>query len=145
VTVINPNGGEQWTGVNTIRWLAFDANADDVLRYDVRISSDSGASFQTIATSLSQKFFDWNCSLYNKLDTYLVEIRVTDGIYFAFDCSNSLFTAGEILANITSTTTTTTGNNTYPIDLRIAVFLVVLLTSSAIMALVVYYVSKKWF
>jgi hypothetical protein len=143
VTVITPNGGEHWTGVNTIQWLAFDANADDVLYYNVRISSDSGSSFETVATSISQKFFEWNCSLYNKLDTYLVEIRATDGIYFAFDRSNSLFTAGEILVNITSTTTTE--NNTFPIDLRIAVFLVVLLTSSAIMALFVYYMSKKWF
>jgi hypothetical protein len=149
VLVLIPNGGEIWTGVNTIRWLAFDQNGDDVLHYDVRISSDSGMSFETVASSLSQKFFDWNCTLYEKLETYLVEICVTDGIYFATDRSNSLFTAGEAQPNITSTTTTTTtttnGTYTFPIETRIAIFLAVLVSSSAIMALVVYYISRKWF
>jgi hypothetical protein len=145
VTVISPNGGEIWSGVNTIRWVAFDLNEDDILHYDVLISSDSGVSFQTVATSLSQKFYEWNCSLYDKLETYLVEVRVTDGIYFASDRSNSPFTAGEIPVNTTSTTTTTTANNPYLLDFRVAVFLAVLITSSAIMALAVYYVARKWF
>ena len=129
-----------------IQWWAYDQNGDDVLHYDVRISSDSGVSFETVASSISQKFFNWNCTLYDELETYLVEIRVTDGIYFASDRSNSLFTAGEVQPNITSTTTTTTnGTYTIPIETRIAIFLTVLVGSSAIMALVVYYVSRKWF
>jgi hypothetical protein len=140
VTVLNPNGGEKWTGVNTIRWLGNDTNSDETLYYDVRISSDSGLTFVTIASSLTQMWFDWNCSSDYKLDTYVVEIRVTDGIYFSSDRSNSLFTAGEITASYT-----TTGNSTFPIDSRIIAFVVILVISSMAMALAVYYVARKWF
>jgi hypothetical protein len=140
VTVLAPNGGEEWTGVNTIQWLGSDVNSGETLHYDVLISSDSGLTFVTIASSLTQTSFDWNCSSYYKLDTYVVEIRVTDGIYFSSDRSNSPFTAGEII-----TSQTTTGNNTSPIDNRIAVFVVVLIVSSMVMALMVYYVARKWF
>ncbi|MDH4214680.1 MAG: hypothetical protein OEV85_12245 [Candidatus Thorarchaeota archaeon] len=146
VTVITPNGGEVWTGVNTIRWLGSDINTDETLHYDVRISSDSGLTFVTIASSLTQKWFDWNCSLYDKSDTYLVEIRVTDGIYFSSDRSNNPFTAGEIISNWTTTTTsTTTSNGTTLLDSRVAIFVAILVISSAVMALAVYYVARKWF
>ena len=146
VSVLVPNGGEEWTNVNTIRWLASDVNVGDTLRYDVRISDDSGVTFVTIASSITQKSFDWNCSEYDKLDTYLVEIRATDGIYFSYDRSDSLFSAGEVPVNSTSTTTSTTTNTTTPpIDYRIAAFMAIILISSVTMALVVYYVARKWF
>jgi hypothetical protein len=146
VTILTPNGGEEWTGVNTIRWLGFDANAGEDLRYDVLISSDSGATFETIASSISQKWYDWNCSSYYKLGTYLVEILATDGIYYSSDYSNSLFIAGDIEANWTTTTTsTTTSNSTWLIDSNVAIIVAILVISSAVMALVVYYVARKWF
>lgn len=148
IRVITPNGGEQWTGVNTITWLASDSNYDESLSYDVRISSDSGITFVTLASSLTQKYYNWNCSSYEKLDTYIVEIRVTDGIYFSSDRSNSPFTAGDIISNWTSTTTTTTTtpqNNTSQIDARLAIIIAILVLSSAVMALLVYYVARKWF
>ena len=144
ITVLSPNGGEEWTGVNTIRWHAYDINIGDSLRYDVRISSDSGVTFETVASSIAEKWYNWNSSQYDKLDTYIVEIRATDGIYFSYDRSDSPFIAGEVPTNAT-TTSTTTSNNTTPIDYRIATFIVVLLSSSIVMALVVYYVAKKWF
>ena len=146
VTVISPNGGEEWTGVNTIIWFGFDINSDEYLRYDVRISSDSGVTFETVASSLIQKYFHWNCSLYDKADTYLVEVRATDGIYISSDRSNSPFTAGEIITNWTTTTTsTTTSNHTTLIDGRIAIFIAILVLSSSVMALAVYYLGRKWF
>jgi len=141
VTVLSPNGGEEWTGVNTIRWYAYDINVDDSLRYDVRVSSDLGLTFETVASSLTEKWYNWNCSQFYKLDTYIVEIRATDGIYFSYDRSDSPFIAGEVATN----TSTTISNTTAPIDYRIATFIVVLLSSSIVMALVVYYVAKKWF
>lgn len=144
VMVLSPNGGEEWTGINTIRWHAYDINVDDSLRYDVRISSDSGVTFDTVASSISEKWYNWNCSQYDRLDTYVVEIRATDGIYFSYDLSDSPFMAGEVPTN-TTTTITTTSNTTTPIDYRIATFIVVLLSSSIVMALVVYYVAKRWF
>lgn len=141
VTVLYPNGGEEWTGVNTIVWHAYDFNVGDSLRYDVRISSDLGLTFETVALSVTEKWYNWNCSQFYKLDTYIVEIRATDGIYFSYDRSDSPFIAGEVATN----TSTTVSNTTAPIDYRIATFIVVLLSSSIVMALVVYYVAKKWF
>jgi len=141
VTVLSPNGGEEWTGTNTISWHAYDINVNDSLRYDVRISSDSGATFETVASSMTENWYSWDCSEDDKLDTYIVEIRATDGIYFSYDRSDSPFTAGEVPTNATTITT----NNTTLIDYRIATFIVVLLSSSIVMALVVYYVAKKWF
>jgi hypothetical protein len=140
VTVLAPNGGEDWTGVNTIRWSGSDFNSGETLHYDVRISSDSGQTFVTVASSLTQMSFDWNCSLNYRLDTYVVEIRVTDGIYFSSDRSNSPFTAGEII-----TSSTTTSNTAPSIDSRAAAFIVILVISSMVMALTVYYVARKWF
>jgi len=147
VRVITPNGGEHWTGSNTITWLASDLNYDESLRYNVRVSSDAGATFVTIASSLTQKYYSWNCSSYEKLDTYLVEVCVTDGIYFSSDRSNSLFTAGEVIttSTTTTTTTTTTSNQTSLIDARVAIIVAILVLSSAVMALLVYYVVRKWF
>lgn len=148
IRIISPNGGEQWTGLNTITWLAFDPNYDESLSYDVRVSSDSGVSFVTIASSLTQRYYNWNCSPYEKRDTYLIEVRVTDGIYFSSDRSNSPFTAGDIITNwtTTATTTTTTPNNQTPrIDARLAIIVAVLVLASAVMALLVYYVARKWF
>jgi hypothetical protein len=146
VIVLTPNGGEVWTGVNTIRWLGSDINTDEELSYDVRISSDSGVTFESIATSITQKYYDWNCSSYYKLNTYIVEICATDGIYFSSDQSNNPFTAGEIATNWTITTTSiTTSNTTFLVDSSVAAFVAILVLSSAVMALVVYYFARKWF
>jgi hypothetical protein len=102
-----------------------------------------------IATSISNKWLEWNCSALDKLDTYLVEVRVTDGIYFSSDRSESTFTAGDIVHSTTTsttTTTTTTGTNTTStLDPRLTAFVVILLVSSSVMAIVVYYAAKKWF
>jgi len=143
ITVISPNGDETWTGTNNITWDASDTNVADSLRYDVLMSSDGGATFDTLATSISHRWFEWNCSGLEILDTYLVEVRVTDGIYFSSDRSDSTFTAGAVIHSTTTTTTVT--NTTSTLDPRLTAFVVILLVSSSIMAIVVYYAAKKWF
>lgn len=156
VEVVLPNGGEHWTGVNNITWTATDTNTADSLRFEVSISSDSGISFEVLASSLTHKWFEWNCSSFDKLDTYIVRVRVTDGIYFSFDFSDSVFSAGEIthgtVTTTTTTNTTTTSNTTSttttginPFEMRVLIFVAILLTSSCVMALVVYYASRNWF
>ena len=158
VRVVSPNGGEDWTGVHNITWTASDYNVGDSLQFEVSISSDSGSSFEVLASSITRKWFEWNCTSFDKLDTYLVRVRVTDGIYFSSDKSDSTFTAGEVSHSTTTTTTTTTttstttttGSNTSTtttnfLEPRVVIFVVILLASSCIMALVVYYASRKWF
>ncbi|MGY5859286.1 MAG: hypothetical protein RTU63_07945 [Candidatus Thorarchaeota archaeon] len=152
ITVTSPNGGEVWTGINNITWTASDVNKADSLRYTVLVSSDGGHSYSTLVSSISQRWFEWDCSALDNLDTYLVEVRVTDGIYFASDRSDSSFTAGEIVYTTTppttttvTTTTTSTGTDTPTLDPRLTAFVIILVISSSVMAIVVYYAAKKWF
>ena len=152
VTVTSPNGAEKWSGINNITWTASDINIGESLQYQVLISSDGGKSFDSLASSITRKWFTWDCSTWDNLDTYLVEVRVTDGIYFSSDRSDSTFTAGEIIntttpttTTATTTTTTTTGPTTTTFDPRLAAFMVILVISSSVMAIVVYYAARKWF
>lgn len=144
VKVIAPNGGEDWTSIHNITWTASDVNADDVLRFDVMVSADSGKSFETLISALNRTWFEWDCHGLPRSDTYSVGIRVTDGIYYNSDKSDSTFAAGTI---VTTTTTTTTGPpTTNPgLEPRIMAFIAILLFSSGVMALVVYYAARKWF
>ncbi|MHA1138050.1 MAG: hypothetical protein ACTSSE_16345 [Candidatus Thorarchaeota archaeon] len=144
ITVISPNGGEVWAGANNITWTASDTNIDDSLYYTVLISSDGGESYETLASSISEKWFEWDCTDWDMLDTYLVEVIVTDGIYFNSDSSDSTFTAGEIIPTPTTTTTTTSGSTT-TLGSRLTAFVIILVISSSVMAIVVYYAAKKWF
>ena len=154
ITVTSPNGDETWTGTNNITWISSDVNVADTLLFNVLMSSDGGKTYDTLATSISRKWFEWNCSALDKLDTYLVEVRVTDSIYFSSDRSDSTFTAGEVIYSTTTTTdtitttatTTTTGTNTTTdLDPRLTAFVVILVLSSSVMAIVVYYAARKWF
>lgn len=149
ITVTSPNGDEIWTGTNNITWDASDVNIAESLLYDVLLSSDGGVTFDILANSISNEWLEWNCSALDKLNTYLIEVRVTDGIYFSSDRSESTFTAGEIIhstsTTTTTTTTTTTSTTTTTLDPRLTAFVVILLVSSSVMAIVVYYAAKKWF
>ncbi|MFW9964343.1 MAG: hypothetical protein ACFFCX_12305 [Candidatus Sifarchaeia archaeon] len=145
VTVITPNGEEDWTSVHNITWSVTDVNLDDEFLYDVFYSSDSGSSFIPLVYETNQTWFEWDCSSLNRTDTYIVRVRVTDGIYFTTDNSDSTFTAGTIITT-TTTPPTTTPTTTMPgIEPRIVMFIAILLFSSGIMALVVYIAAKKWF
>jgi hypothetical protein len=143
VIVLTPNGNESWVDVHNITWIGSDLNVDDSLLYDVLYSSNSGTSFETLVSSTNLTWFEWDCTNLINTDTYLIEVRVRDGIYFSSDRSDSMFTAGTI---VTSTTTPTTPTTTpTPLDPRIVAFIAILLFSSALMALVVYYAARKWF
>jgi len=146
VVVISPNGNETWTGKNNITWWASDVNLGDTLHFNVRLSSDGGKSFETLASSLSRRWFEWDCTGLNKSDTYIVEVTATDGIYFTSDRSDSPFTAGDVIYTTTPTTPSTpTVPTTTDLDPRLAAFIVILLISSSVMAVVVYYAARKWF
>jgi hypothetical protein len=151
VNVLSPNGGEIWTDIHNITWSASDSNIDDTLLFDVLYSSNSGQSFETLVSSTNLTWFEWNCTGLEGLDTYLVKIKVTDGIYFTADQSDETFIAGTIIPTSTSTTPTTsptTTPTTTPepkLDPRIIAFVAILLFSSGVMALVVYYAARKWF
>jgi len=108
VVVVSPNGGERWTGVNNITWIAWDNNTLEELTFDVLLSKDGGQTFETLAEEVSELWYTWNCTEYPQLDTYVVKIRVSDGIYWSEDVSDQPFTAGEVPPSTTTTTTTET-------------------------------------
>ena len=141
VEVVTPNGYEAWTGSNNITWNAWDLNEDEELTFEVLVSSDSGATFQLLFAGLTETRFLWDCSTFLNLSTYVIEVRVSDGIFSSYDVSDAPFRAGEIEQLNTTTTTTTTLEE---IDPRVIMFLTVLIISSGFIAFVVYYASKKW-
>ena len=149
VTVLSPNGNEDWTSVHNITWSVSDWNIDDEFLYDVMYSSDSGSSFETLVSATNLTWVEWDCSSLDRMDTYLVRVRVTDGIYYSTDVSDNTFTAGTgvttTTTTTTSTTTSTTTNTTPELEPRIIAFVVILLFSSGVMALVVYFAARKWF
>lgn len=145
VTVLSPNGNENWTSVHNITWIASDRNLDDEFLYDVLYSSDSGSSFETLVSATNLTWFEWDCSGLNKMDTYIVRVRVTDGIYYSTDRSDSMFTAGTVVTTTPTSPTTTPTTTTPGLEPRIIAFVAILLFSSGVMALVVYYAAKKWF
>ena len=154
VRVLSPNGGEVWTGVNNITWEASDKNVGEQLVFDVLVSSDAGKTMMLLASDLNRTWYAWNCSGFTKLDSYLIMVRVSDGIYTSSDTSDSVFTAGEIppiptttdTTTSTTTTTPTTTTPTPPIEglEMIPVFLLAVVISSGVMALFVYYSARRW-
>jgi hypothetical protein len=111
VEVTEPNGGENIAGGSQfdITWTASDPNGDDTLqRFEVRLSTDGGATFGTIITSNvpgTDDTFTWNVPL--GLNTDLARIRV---IAFdnaggqAQDDSNANFSISDTGVTVTLTT-----------------------------------------
>jgi hypothetical protein len=145
ITVLTPNGGEIWMGMNNVTWDAWDINQDESLTFYVFMSSDSGSTFQSIASNLNKTWFMWDCSECPILSTYLIEVSATDGIYYVSDRSDATFTAGGSISPTTSPNTTSTTTPPPTVDPRIPLFLMLFLVTSGVMALVVYYAAKKWF
>ncbi len=141
VDVVSPNGHEVWIGTNNITWNAWDLNEGEELTFEVLVSSDSGVTFQLLSAGFTETWFLWDCSTFLNLSTYVVEVRVSDGIFSSHDISDAPFRAGEIRQPDTTTTTSTTVEE---IDPRVIMFLTVLIISSGFIAFVVYYSSKKW-
>ncbi|NWF96523.1 MAG: hypothetical protein HXY34_10330 [Candidatus Thorarchaeota archaeon] len=137
VRVVSPNGGEVWTGHNNITWIAEDLNQDETLVFAVYLSADSGRTYQLLASGLTTNHYTWNCTGLPRLDTYSVQVRVSDGIYMSTDSSDALFTAGDI-----PVTSTTSGGQ--PVIDITAVYLLAAIVTSSTMALIVYVAAKRW-
>jgi hypothetical protein len=145
IAVLSPNGGEVWIGVETIIWQAWDLNVEEHLTYEVLLSSDSDKSPQLLSSGLTQTLLDWDFSGLVNISTYKVKVRVSDGIYRSSDDSDDFFTAGLIHPTTTSITSTniTTTTTTMTYDIRVVGFLIALMASSVLIALVAYFRAKK--
>jgi hypothetical protein len=139
VRVISPNGGEHWTGAHNITWFGWSNNSDEQLTYEVLLSSDSGTTFQLLSKGLNNTWFTWYTQGFLNISTYVVEVRVFDGIYTSHDTSDGTFSAGDI--PVTTTATTTVPDH----SLVVALFISAAIISCAIMSLIVYYAAKRWY
>lgn len=147
IAVLSPNGGEVWTGTETITWQSWDLNVDEYLTFDVYLIFDLEKGKQLLSSGLNETSLEWDFSGMYNLSTYMIEVRAFDGIYTSTDTSDENFTAGtihttSITETITPTTTTTT--TTTPYDIRVLGFLAVLMVSSVFIATVAYYRAKKF-
>ncbi|MCP3920089.1 MAG: VCBS repeat-containing protein [bacterium] len=77
VALTSPLGGEAWTGTQPIAWNVVDAHPDQV---EIALSSDSGATFDTILGQFSAGAGStaWNTGLVSDRTTYRVRIVATD-------------------------------------------------------------------
>lgn len=92
VEVTFPNGGDALTDDSaTFRWTAADAD-DDELTYAVSYSADNGASWQLLATGLSDPSVEVTRSALRGSTTALIRVQASDGLRVAVDTSDSVFT-----------------------------------------------------
>ncbi len=146
VSIITPKSDDVWTGRNNITWLAWDNNTEETLTFEVLLSSDGGYTFNLLAAGLTEMWYEWDCSEFIRKNDYIIEVRVSDGIYTSYDKSPE-FTAGDIIPTTptTETTTTMTLTNTTgaTTDVRPALFISASIIISAFFAVLVYYIAKK--
>lgn len=90
VTVLGPNGSEQWDGVQTIYWQAGDMDGDP-LSYSVFYSPDDGLSWRFVATGLTEQQVRWNTSQVGGSKKGRVRVMATDGINTTSDDSDASF------------------------------------------------------
>ncbi|MHA1929299.1 MAG: S8 family serine peptidase, partial [Candidatus Thorarchaeota archaeon] len=98
VTVTSPNGGETWTGTNSILWTCTSHNVDFDPEHEVYVSNDNGQTFMLIANGLTTTSLSWNVSSWQIMDSYMVKVQTLDRGMSGMDISDSAFTAGEIAA-----------------------------------------------
>ena len=92
VTVTSPDGGETWTGSQTITWTATDAD-EDPLTIDLYYSLDSGTVWHSIAEEeQNDGSYTWDTSLALNSDLSLIKVVASDGFLSPDDISDTVFT-----------------------------------------------------
>ena len=92
VTVLSPNGGEQWgqTAAQTITWEGGDADGGPVY-YNVLFSHDGGANWSPLANFITATSLSLHATLFPGTNQALIRVVATDGVNSASDDSNAVF------------------------------------------------------
>ncbi|MGH2456756.1 MAG: hypothetical protein ACRDHD_10940, partial [Candidatus Limnocylindria bacterium] len=92
VNLLEPNGGDEWTGgqPRTIRWEGEDADSD-ALSYRVEYSADGGATWTPIGVSRSATSIEVAGDQLPAGDRAIVRVVASDGLRFAADVSDGTF------------------------------------------------------
>jgi len=95
VLIIYPDGGENVSGIVTIKWNATDNyDAQNKLKVTIKYSADGGVSWHTIASNKDNTGeYEWNTSSLEDGKHYLIKISVEDlSNNQGTDISNATFT-----------------------------------------------------
>jgi hypothetical protein len=91
VALLAPTGGERWRGIREIVWRAWD-NDGDPLSATISISTDSGATWQELATvDARQGCYVWDTGALYGARPVMARIVVSDGQVTAQDITPSPF------------------------------------------------------
>lgn len=91
VTLLTPNGGENYTDTVDITWSASDADGD-TLRYFVQFSADDGATWQAVAVGLTQTQLRLDLTELAGGEQTRIRVLATDGANTGMDASDQPFT-----------------------------------------------------
>jgi endonuclease/exonuclease/phosphatase family metal-dependent hydrolase len=88
IELFSPRGGENWSGINTVQWIAADADGDP-LTISLDISTDDGTSWESLASNLpNDSLYLWDTPQYSNSPFYLLRLRANDGTHEVVDTSN---------------------------------------------------------
>ena len=135
VTVTFPNGGEILNGTQTITWTAVDYDSDPLV-FSLSYSEDGGSHWNSLVSGLTSTSYDWNTSLYEDGEEYLIRVTASDGVLTGSDQSNAVFELDNI-ADIT------TGGEFYIDPAQLAIIGAVVLVIIIIIVAVVMMKRKK--
>jgi len=99
ITVVVPNGGEVWSGLDTVKWSGADLDGD-TLSYSVLFSPD-GVNWDLVVSDISDTFFVWNTDLARGGDSCLIKVTVSDGFNSSEDVSDSYFSIATKFPEVT--------------------------------------------
>ncbi len=91
ITILSPDGGEQFNTSFTIAWDAFDPK-DNTLVYTVLLSMDGGKTFQELAKDFDGMFYTIEENTLPTGNTYVARITATNGVDTVTATSKSNFT-----------------------------------------------------
>jgi hypothetical protein len=93
VTLITPNGGEQWdaSGTFTISWQANDPDGDS-LTYSLQYSPDGGQTWLSIVPNTNETKWETDLAYIPGSDRALVRVLAHDGMNTSQDASDATFT-----------------------------------------------------
>jgi hypothetical protein len=90
VEVVSPNGGESWDATHIIEWTANDDDGDP-LSFDVLYSADAGATWESLASGVTETRLEVDAAYLEGTDEALVRVVASDGLRSGEDVSDGLF------------------------------------------------------
>jgi len=93
ITVISPNGGEQWDGSQPVVWKLENADDGNPLRYDLYYKVDGDSQFSLIIAEITDTTYLWNVSELAPRDSCLVKVvgYSVDSTIAGTDVSDDIF------------------------------------------------------